>query len=487
MLTRAQVEARIAQLATMRTAHEARVSDLYTLLLKENRTLTADESAAALEARSEVGKIDEETADLRRRLEDMTAAEAAEGRSTIADVAADETRTAAANEARATGGAVVKRQPLTYERWDLRSSYFLDLVAAEKSLGRIDPEEARGRLMRHAKEMEVAGPEMEAKRWGGGDGYERRDLSRADGSGGYFVPPAWLMSEYVNLARAGRVTADLCHKLPLPPGTDSINVPKVSTGTATAIQTADNAAVQKTDLADTSLQANVKTIAGQQDIALQAIEQSPLAFDQIIFADLAGALATNVGTQVISGSNASGQVKGIRQIASIPTTAFTTGSPTLALLYPKLASAWQTVGTTRFAEPEAIVMHPRRWAWIMAALDTSNRPFISWTPGASHTAMATINADVAQGYVGTTPFGPVYVDPNIPTTVGGGTEDIILFLRPSELYLWEGPLRTRVLTEVLSNTLEVRLQLYEYLAFMPDRRIENTCMISGTGLAAPTF
>lgn len=38
---------------------------------------------------------------------------------------------------------------------------------------------------------------------------------------------------------------------------------------------------------------------------------------------------------------------------------------------PKLADAVQQVGTYVFRSPTAIVMHPRRWAWICAGLDTT--------------------------------------------------------------------------------------------------------------------
>ena len=57
--------------------------------------------------------------------------------------------------------------------------------------------------------------------------------SSSCGNGGYAVPPAWLMSQFVDLARAGRAYANLCNMQPMPPGTDSINIPKVATGTTT--------------------------------------------------------------------------------------------------------------------------------------------------------------------------------------------------------------------------------------------------------------
>jgi HK97 family phage major capsid protein len=168
----------------------------------------------------------------------------------------------------------------------------------------------------------------------------------------------------------------LVTNLPLPPGTDSINVPKISTGTTTAIQTADNQSVSETDLADTSVSAGVKTIAGQQDVAIQALEQSPVNFDQIIFADLIADYATKVDVQVLSGSNASGQVKGITGATGINTVAYTDTTPTVAELYSKLADAVQKIHTNRYLRPDVIVMHPRRWAWMLAALDSSNRPLV---------------------------------------------------------------------------------------------------------------
>ena len=49
------------------------------------------------------------------------------------------------------------------------------------------------------------------------------------------------------------MTADLLTRRPLPSGTDIINLPKIVTGTATAIQPADNDPVQETDLTDSSI------------------------------------------------------------------------------------------------------------------------------------------------------------------------------------------------------------------------------------------
>jgi hypothetical protein len=57
----------------------------------------------------------------------------------------------------------------------------------------------------------------------------------------------------------------------------------------------------------------------------------------------------------------------------------------------------------------------------------------------------------------------------------------------NELYLAEGPVRTRVLTEVLSGTLQVRIQLYAFSALAGGRRPKVITKISGAGLVIPTF
>jgi HK97 family phage major capsid protein len=295
------------------------------------------------------------------------------------------------------------------------------------------------------------------------------------------------MNDYVALARAGRPTANLCNMQTLPAGTDSINVPKVSTGTAVAIQTADNAAISETDLADTSVTANVKTIAGQQDIAIQALEQSPVNFDQIIFGDLIADFATKLNVQVISGSNASGQVKGIRNATGINAITYTDVTPTVGELYSKLADAIQQIHTNRYQPPTAIVMHPRRWAWMLAALDTTNRPLVVPNQNGAMNAIGVLSNVDSQQVVGSVQGLPVITDPSIPTTVGAGTEDVIIVMRGNDANLWESSIKTRVLPDVGSANLTVRLQVYGYLAFTAERYPKSFSVVSGTGLIAPTF
>src|SRR5207237_3483854 len=77
-------------------------------------------------------------------------------------------------------------------------------------------------------------------------------------------------------------------------------------------------------------------------------------------------------------------------------------------------------------------------------------------------------------------------DVNIATNYGAGTnQDEIYAVDSSQIFLAEGEVRTRVLTEVLSGTLQVRLQVYAYSAFIPHRLAAAISVISGTGLTTP--
>jgi HK97 family phage major capsid protein len=372
---------------------------------------------------------------------------------------------------RAQARAEVSSEARTYVKGNGRS-YLQDLVRVQMNMD--DSGQSIERLRRHGEEVRTD--------------KEYRDLNRTDGTGGYAVPPLWLMSQFIELARAGRAVANAVTNQPLPPGTDSINIPRIDSGTATAVQAVDNGAVAETDLGDTFIAAPVRTIAGQQDVAIQLLDQSPVSFDEIVFRDLVADYATRLDLQVIGGSGAAGQVAGIRNTTGIETVAYTDTTPTVTELYAKLADAVQRVHTLRFAQPTVIVMHPRRWAWFLAALDSQNRPLVLPASHNPQNAMGTLGAVASEQVVGNLHGLPVLTDPNVPTNVGAGTnEDVILVMRASDLLLWESGIRTRVLPEVGSGTLTTRLQVYGYLAFSAARYPKSVVEISGTGLVAPTF
>jgi HK97 family phage major capsid protein len=375
---------------------------------------------------------------------------------------------------RAEGTITKVREQAIYQKGDPRRSYMQDMIKVALNVD--DTGDCRDRLLRHAQDVQTL------------DEYtEYRDISRVDGQGGYAVPPAWLMNQYIELARPGRAFANLVQRQPLPGGTDSINIPKLLTGTSVGVQVSDNSTVADVDLTDTFINAPVRTIAGQQGVAIQLIDQSPIAFDDVVFRDLVAAHAAATDQQVLGGSGTSGQVLGVNYTPGINTIAV--DSVTIQGVYSSIANAIQTVHTTRFLPPEVIVMHPRRWGWFLSLLDTTDRPL--FLPAAnSPMNVGGVLTDVAsQQVVGNMHGLPVVTDPNITTTNGSetptGTEDIIYVVRASDLVLWESGIRARVLPETKAANLTVLLQIYNYLAFSAARYPQSIVEI--TGLTAPTF
>lgn len=380
---------------------------------------------------------------------------------------AEEARKAVVADAPAARAAsvTVVSEPSVYRKGDSTSgSYFRDLTAA--SLNRGDVQGSIERLRRNDQ--------------------EQRAISTTDGAGGEFVPPAWMIQDYVALARAGRVTADLFTRQALPTGTDSINLPKITTGTSTAEQSSQNSAVSNTDIVTTSVVGNVATIAGQQVVSVQLIEQSPVNLDGIILADLAADYATRLDTFCLS-NNATGK-KGILNVSSTSTSTYTDNTPTVAEAYPKIADLIQQIASNRYLPADAIVMHPRRWGWFLAALDGQNRPLVVPAANAPFNAAGIMAGVPGEGSVGTLLGLPVYVDANIPTNSGAGTnQDTIIVGRFSDLVLFEGAQRAEVFRETKADQLSALFRFYSYAAIVTERFPKSIGLLTGTGLATPSF
>jgi HK97 family phage major capsid protein len=478
----------LRELAERRAALSGDAAKIVAAADAEKRGLTTEETTNFDGKLAEVTKVDDEIRKTEARIAEVEEQEKRAGRA--AEIVG-ETR----GGDRQTGGATVTREPMTYERGN-GNSYFLDLARAQLQ----NNAEARARLDRHAAELRVELPKREARR----DEAARREVrsiegvkerhaesafekrvnpNRTDGQGGYFVPPLWLVDEYIELPRFGRPFANAVRNFDLPSGTDSVNLPKVSTGTATGVQTSDGASVTSTDLTDTFVTAPVRTIAGQQDVAMQLLDQSPTSFDQVVFTDLIADYNVQVDTQCISGSGSAGQVTGVLNASSINTVTYTDASVTLPEMWPSFAQAASLVAKNRKLPALATFMIPSIWYWITGQLDTSNRPFVQIEPGSGFNILALQTGVASEGPVGRIMGLPVLMDGNIPTNLGAGTnESRLITARTSDIYLWEGSLRTRVLTEVLSGTLQVRFQVYNYVAFMPDRLPKAIAVVSGTGI-----
>ncbi|CAB4190921.1 major_cap_HK97, phage major capsid protein, HK97 family, partial [uncultured Caudovirales phage] len=352
--------------------------------------------------------------------------------------------------------AVVRSEARTYTRENRNNDFLADAFAAQFN----NDYSAKERIQRHMQEERV----------------ERRDVTSANFAG--LVVPNFLTDLAAPLARAGRPLADAARKHALPTSGLTISISKVTTGSSTAVQT-EGAAVSETNMDDTKLDIDIKTIAGQQTVSRQALERGTGVSD-LVMNDLLFGWNTSLDAAVCAELLSS---------AGQSVTA-TDASPTVAELYPKLLDAVQKVQTTYYGQPNAIVMHPRRLAWIMAALDTANRPLVVPAPRSINGVAAGTGA--AYGNSGYEMFGlPIITDANVSIAEGAGTNQDTIFVGSlNELHLWEegngAPMYLRF-DQPKAAELDVLCVVYGYAAYTANRYPNAWAKISGTALVTPTF
>jgi len=409
----------------------------------EARELSAEQDAEIAASLDEVRSLDEQ---IKNHTElEIRSAEAAELRKEKKfDVAVAPT--------------VVKSEARTYAP-QASTSFLKDAYSAQFN----NDFAAQGRLARHMQEEQI----------------ERRDVTSAAFAG--LMVPQFLTDLAAPFARAGRVTADLARKHELPAQGLTLSISKVTTGSATALQT-EGAAVQETNMDDTKLDLTVKTFAGMQNVSRQALERGT-NIDSLVMADLVSSYNTVLNTAVVAELLASaGQ-----------TVTYTDASPTVAELYPKLVDAVQKVQTTFFAGPNVMIMHPRRLAFILAAVDGQSRPLAVPTPSSSgQPAYAYGSGAVQYGNSGYSILGlPVYTDATVSVVQGSGTDqDTIYIGNTQELHLWEQgsgePMMLRF-EQPKGSELDVQMIVYGYSAFTANRYPNAWAQINGTGLITPSF
>lgn len=444
----------------------------------------------------------------------------------------------------------IEHEPLTYRSDNTRGetglSYWRDLAKAETGIetqtgGTRD--EARARLDQHAKEIRAIWPAREKEREARAqrqvaaaeteflsrmnvrlsdpkidrllqemrsnglmyNPFERRVTPNStDGYGGYFIPPTWLIDEFIPGLRAHLIVAGLPRQMDVPSGTNSINVPKLATLTTIGYQQANNAGLPSQDWTDTFVQGNVKTVGGYSDVAIQLLEQSPHGIvDEVITTDLMAAYNKFLDGEVIAGDGTNagqlngGHLKGIYPYTNWEGTnnvTYTDASPAphhmVQGVFGPMASK---IARTRFdAANFKVAMHGRRWFYYSTGLDANNRPFGESTTGGRFNIAAAVQSGLqAEGLVGQLPFladAPVYIDDNIgteDTTGGGSKQDYAIGGLWDDAWLFKSPLRTDVFREVESASLGVRFRVYNYAAFLI-RYGQSFAVATGSGFAEPS-
>ncbi|MBK6857884.1 MAG: phage major capsid protein [Microthrixaceae bacterium] len=121
----------------------------------------------------------------------------------------------------------------------------------------------------------------------------------------------------------------MCSALPLPEHGMTVNLSRITTGSSVAAQNGENTAVSETEMDDTLLTIDVRTIAGQQNISRQLFERSQPDIDMVIFRDLAAAYAAELNRQCITGTGINGELRGVLNTSGIESVTYTDASPTV--------------------------------------------------------------------------------------------------------------------------------------------------------------
>ena len=305
---------------------------------------------------------------------------------------------------------------------------------------------------------------------------EQRDVTTADPGAAAFLPrsaPSYVAEHFASAARAQATLSAAMRVEPLPATGMTVDVPAIVTGPTADIQNPQNSAVSETDADATSPTPTspVATAAGINDVSRQALERSSPTFDVVLARELGRALGARVDLQIVAGTGANGQTRGLANVSGIATVTFTDASPTAPKTIGKTWQAYRTLSdpSTGYgvAEPSAYltIMHTRRYAYLQAA-------------GVAATTEQSGPLRIP---------GTVVPSASLRATLGAGTneDEIFQFVR-DEIPLYLGPIAFRAHEAgAESGTLTVRFSAIQYLALQADRQPLAVCRVSGTGLVNP--
>jgi hypothetical protein len=386
---------------------------------------------------------------------------------------------------------IAVHEPLTYAEHG-EHSFFADHYRARF----LSDQVAEARLERHEQEARVElrarADRPEPLRYRGDAPapdatFERRAVTLDPGFGGYSIPPLWLVELLATAPRPERIIGDLVPSFDLPMGVATVNVPRLTAGTATG-PTPPATPPDNTDFVDAATTSRCVLVAGNADVPLQMLEQSAVGaghLDRLLMRDLAADYDRQLEAMLTAGSGGSGaqaQLQGVSTLSGITTVTFSSGSPTATGLYPLLGQAFGAVSNARKLRPECWILRGGRFAWLATSEDAQSRPLEVPLAATSYVRNPVLPTPVG-GLVGL----PIFTSESISSTLGAGAnQDTILAVRPSDLLLWESQPALSIFTEALSGNLEARIQFRQYAAFIPGRYPAGIAQITGTGLVVQT-
>lgn len=405
--------------------------------------------------------------------------------------------------ARAGSRIQVLQEPLTYEARLVRDTsgprgfraistrenhcYIRDFVLAQTK----GEQNALDRLTRHSREMKVLAESRERIfHLDVNVDFEARAVNWTNGSGGYFAPPLWIVERFAVQPTPERVLSRLAPQFELPEGAQSVSIPAFTLGPEMGA-TQLGAAPPGGASVDFAISSAVTTIAGNYDVPMQMLEQSPQGahLDWVVFTAMEARYGYKLELQLLTGTGSTtpqgsgnNQLLGILNNTAIPTgnnIVYTDATPTGSKFIQVQSTqtgggtapqAIAAIGNRREIPPEFWMMTTSRAAWITSA-EVALPLALSNQTGPGHFDLLAY---------------PVRQNDAIPTNLGvGANQDTVILCRPSDWLILESESRTSVMTDTLSGTLQARLQMRRYVAALL-REPTSVAYTSGTGMVVQT-
>lgn len=276
--------------------------------------------------------------------------------------------------------------------------------------------------------------------------------------------PSFVVDAVATAVRGRAAVAAALPNGPLPEQGMDVVSGGFTTAGAVAVQATENTAVAEADAATTSRTSPLALVAGQIDPSRQALERlASGAMDVILAKELGASLATAIDGQVLSGTGASGQTRGLLNVSGITTVTWTDATPTPGELVENI---WTLASRTAVAYGGPIgllIAHPRRLDWLEGKAASAAAPFQPRLPGRIVEA-------------GT-----------IPTNIGAGTnEDVVIALcglDTAETAVLTSPATVEAFPEGGNAPATIRFTIRQYVALVATQPAA-VGVLTGTGMLA---
>lgn len=431
-----------------------------TPIIEESRDLTPDEEIRKAELNEKVVKLSDR----------------------IEEVDAEEIRTAKVNAARAritlpVGDGVVRSELGTYGP-GTGHSYFADMCWAtipgdshfreaqerQDKYGRevirdaVNDSAVRAKAIKLTREHYRKDGENRSRELV--SALESRAMDTTGASGGSFVTPQYLVSDYAPYRQFGRVFINDANMQSLPDYGMTVYLPAVQNAAGVGSQN-QNSGVTETDPTAGYLSSNLTTEAGQVTISQQLLDRAGpgVEFDKIVFDQLQRAYNFAINAAVLVAATAN---SGVVTDASTGST----GADIMQDVYSDLAQAQMQMETSAgvVMSPTNFYMNSTQWAWLQSQLDSNGRALIvpSYAGPFNAVAAALAGKDITapEGQTGYEMQSlPVSKDNGIAAS--GSNAQLVVAHMP-EVWVWEGDLIPRTIPQTFAQNLSILLQVYAY-------------------------